>query len=85
MQATDLFWKTFGWFTLVWFVSSGAMVILVQFLLPRAWEQIRANPPHGPRWAYSLWYRRERLYGAMMLLALALGTLAAGIFLLGNL
>jgi hypothetical protein len=79
----ELLWRTFGWFTLVWFVSAGLFVIVMQFLLPLAWKEIRANPPSGPEWAHMLWYRRERVYGALMSLALALGTLAAALFLLG--
>lgn len=75
------FWRAVGWLGLVWFASAGTMVILAQFFLPRAWEAIRAHPPHGPGWAYALWYRRSHVYGAMMILALLLGVLAAGLFL----
>ncbi len=80
----ELFWQTFGWFTLVWFTSAGLFIILMQFLLPRAWKQIQSHPPHGPAWAHRLWYRRERVYGTFMALALALGAAAAALFLLSN-
>lgn len=80
-MAAEIFWKAIGWFTLVWFAAAGTMVILTQFLLPRAWEAIRAHPPHGPAWAHALWYRRAQVYGTMMGLALALGALAATIYL----
>ncbi|MGH2545091.1 MAG: hypothetical protein ACRDIB_20060 [Ardenticatenaceae bacterium] len=80
----DLFWRTFGWFGLVWFFTAGLSVILVQFLLPYAWRQIRAQPPHGPPWAHTLWYKRTQVYGALMALSLALGAVAAALFLFGN-
>ena len=47
-------------------------------------EQIRANPPYGPNWAHTLWYRRARVYGTLMVLALAAGTLAALLYLLNG-
>lgn len=71
-----------SWFAMVWFASAALMLIVVQALLPRAWEQVRAHPPHGPQWAYALWYKRERVYGALMGVSLLLGALAALIFLL---
>ncbi len=80
----ELFWKAFGWFMLVWWVSAGLFVIVMQFFLPRAWEQIRAHPPHGPPWAHALWYRRGRVYGVLMAVSLLLGALAAAIYLLSG-
>ncbi len=78
----ELFWMTFGWFSLVWFVSTGLMLIVLQVLLPQAWNQLRAQPPHGPKWAYRLWYQRSQVYGAIVTLALVLGSIAALTFLL---
>jgi hypothetical protein len=77
----EVFWRTFGWFTLVWFVSTGVMLIVLQTMLPYAWKQLRAQPPHGPGWAYTLWYRRSQLYGAIVTLALLFGGIAALIYL----
>lgn len=68
-----------AWFGLVWFASSGLLVIIMQALLPRAWKQIRAQPPHGPDWAYNLWYERNRVYGGMMTISLGLGLLAGAL------
>ena len=73
----ETLWKAFGWFWLGWWVSAGLMVLLLQLLLPRAWEAIRAAPPHGPAWAQTLWYGRTRVYGGIMALALLIGALAA--------
>jgi nitrate/nitrite transporter NarK len=81
VTAAELFWKTISWFWMVWFVSAGIFVILVQFLLPQARRRIRAHPPRGPAWAYSLWYNQARVYGALMALSIALGLIAAAIFL----
>ena len=75
-------WRTIGWFTLVWFASAGVGVIVLQFFLPRAWEAIRAHPPHGPDWARTLWYDRRRVYGGVMAASLALGGVAALLSLL---
>lgn len=77
----DVFWRAFGWFGMVWFTSAALFVISMQFLLPRAWNQIRARPPHGPGWAHTLWYRRRQVYGFMMTLSVALGIGAAALFL----
>jgi hypothetical protein len=79
----ELFWGAFGRFGLVWFATSGLFVILVQALLPRAWDAIRANPPHGPDWAYTLWYRRSTVYGGLMALSLLLAALATLLYFLG--
>ena len=68
-----------SWFGLVWCASSGLLVILMQALLPHAWKQIRAQPPHGPDWAYNLWYERNRVYGGIMTISLLLGLLAGGV------
>lgn len=66
-----------AWFGMIWFASSGLLVIIMQALLPRAWKQIRAQPPHGPDWAYNLWYERSRVYGGIMTISLGLGLIAA--------
>lgn len=81
MDTMDLFWRTFGWFSLVWFTTTGLLLILLQALLPLAWQQIRAQPPHGPAWAHTLWYQRGRIYGTIVLLALVAGIVAALLFL----
>jgi hypothetical protein len=80
----EIFWRTFGWFTLIWFVSTGLMLIVLQALLPYAWEQIRTQPPHGPAWAHALWYRRSEVYGTIVTIALLLGALAALTYLLNG-
>lgn len=71
-----------GWFSMVWFASAALFVIVAQAFLPRAWKAIRAHPPHGPDWARTLWYRRAALYGWLMALAVALGIVAAALYLL---
>ncbi len=68
-----------AWFGLVWFASSALLVIIMQALLPRAWKQIRAQPPHGPDWAYNLWYERNRVYGGIMAVSLGFGLLAGAL------
>jgi hypothetical protein len=78
----EVLWITFGWFTLVWFVSTGLMLIVLQALLPYAWNQLRAQPPRGPDWAYTLWYQRSQVYGAIVTLALVFGAIAALTYLL---
>lgn len=82
MQWETLF-TTFSWFAMVAFVSIGLSLILLQLLLPMAWNQIRANPPKGTGWAHRLWYQRERIYGAVLALCLLLGLIAAGLYLAG--
>lgn len=77
LQVAEPLWRTIAWFTLVWFAASGLSLIVLQLLLPRAWEAIRAAPPSGPPWAQFLWYRRGRVYGATMIFAILLGGLAA--------
>lgn len=78
----EIMWNTLGWFWLVWWGSAGLMVLALQFLLPRAFESVRASPPRGPGWAHGLWYGRERIYGRAMALSLLLGALAAASYLL---
>lgn len=77
-----LLWQLVAWFALGWFVSAGLMALLMQLLLPRAWDAIRAAPPRGPGWANSLWYGREKIYGGVMALALLIGVLTAGSYAL---
>lgn len=81
MAPAELFWRAFGWLTMVWFVSAALFVILMQLFLPLAWKELRARPPHGSGWAHTLWYQRSRVYGALMALAFGLGLLAAALFL----
>ncbi|MGB0388351.1 MAG: hypothetical protein ACPGWR_26325 [Ardenticatenaceae bacterium] len=71
-----------SWFGLVWFATSALLVIMMQALLPSAWKQIRARPPHGPGLANALWNHRSRVYGTIMTLSLALGVMAGGLSLL---
>ena len=75
-------WNALGWFWLLWWGSAGLMVLALQFLLPRAFEAVRAAPPRGPSWAHRLWYGRERVYGALMALSLLFGAVAAASYLL---
>jgi hypothetical protein len=75
MNWWETFWRVFAWFSLPWFAFAALSVIVVQGLLPRAWEAIRANPPHGPNWAHTLWTKRAQVYGALMALSLLVGAL----------
>lgn len=72
---------TISWFSMVAFVSIGISLIVLQFLLPLAWNQIRANPPKGAGWAHALWYGRDRIYGAVLGMSVLLGFIAAGLYL----
>ena len=71
-----------SWFSMVWFATTGILLIITQALLPRAWEAIRANPPHGPGWAHSLWYGRSKVYARISIFAITLGIIAALLYLL---
>ena len=77
----EIFWRAAGWFTMVWFVVAGLSVLGMQLLLPLAHRAIRTSPPTGPAWAQFLWGNRLRLYGGIMAAAIALGGLAALIYL----
>jgi hypothetical protein len=78
-----LIMTTLSWFAMVWFVSTGISLIVLQLLLPLAWSQIRANPPKGAGWAHALWYERQRIYTIVLFACVLLGLLAAGVYLLG--
>lgn len=81
------FWErlltTFSWFAMVWFTTTGLSLIVLQFLLPAAANQIRANPPTGAGWAHSLWYGRERIYAVVLSVCILLGLLAAALYVAG--
>lgn len=76
MPDIERLWIVFAWFSMTWFASTVVSLLVLQFLLPAAWNQIRANPPHGPAWAHTLWYDRERVYGTIVTLCLLLGVIA---------
>ena len=72
-----------SWFALVWFASSGLLLIMMQALLPRGWEQIRARPPSArPGWAYALWSRQREVYGGVMFLAFMIGVVVSILYCL---
>ncbi|MCB0078334.1 MAG: hypothetical protein KDD73_13045 [Anaerolineales bacterium] len=77
----EIFWRAAGWFTMIWFVVAGLSIIAMQVALPRAQREIRANPPTGPAWAHRLWTNRQRVYAGIIALAMALGGVAALIYL----
>jgi hypothetical protein len=79
----ETIFTTISWFSMVAFVSIGISLIVLQFLLPMAWNQIRANPPTGTGWAHSLWYGRDKVYGAVLGVCVLLGIIAAGLYLAG--
>lgn len=85
MSVAELFWRTFGWGSMVWFATTAILIILAQLFLPMAWKLVRANPPHGPAWAHALWYGRTRVFGGIVLFGMLMGALAAGGYLLNNL
>lgn len=71
-----------SWFSMVWFATTGILLIITQALLPRAWEAIRTNPPHGPSWAHNLWYGRTSVYAGISIFSITLGLIAAILYLL---
>ena len=79
----ETIFTTFSWFSMVAFVSIGLSLIVLQVLLPMAWDQIRATPPKGTGWAHRLWYGRDRVYGIVLALCVLLGFIAAGLYLAG--
>lgn len=65
-----------SWTALIFVIVAGTGLIVAQWLLPRAREAIKEAPPLGPGWARQLWYDQQRLYGAILSVALTAGLVA---------